>query len=329
MTNKSDTTTRHEQGIFVDLKTLEELGNPTDAIIYSLIKDRMKSSVTSEKFYDQKTEQFYVIFTRDQLKEYTGCSLHTISNSFTRLRNLGYIATVTTMKANKIFLQDEVTNQLRDNYLSAESSESEHTNVHNVNNNHFNNHINNTSNTVNTTQPAQSFKFQPMELWKQATHERVGLPMSSLDLIAQFTKNNLDNCKAVVRLIFNARSAVVKENDLQRSAVTQFETNDNVRHTLTAKLRNVFGYVIKHGFKAYAGYITKALKNYFLQVFGIKADEPDHVAPKAPKQGRVVETLPEWAQRNKENLQQGVPVKTLTAEQERQLDEKIALLKKP
>ncbi|WP_299515949.1 replication initiator protein A [uncultured Rummeliibacillus sp.] len=303
-----------------------------EILVYSLINDRMQSSVKRESFYDNENMDYYVIFTREELAEKINASEKTISRCLNHLISKGLITLKRQFNsASKIFLpyfekpfeytdtnsQDKLSDTVRPNCPLNQ------TNTKHIQDN----------NTVNTEPTVFNFKYSAIDAWKQATEAKIKLPSDAVDTIAKFTNGNVNDAKNVVKCLLSARNVVARQNDLANSEVSQFETNDNIQSKLNSKLINIFEYIKEHQYTEFNGYLIASLKTFFVETFGIKADEPEeHVAPKALKKNSIKETLPEWAKRNKEQYHQysatTTEVSTLSSEQEAELDRKLAMLRK-
>ena len=288
----------------------EESGlKPTQVSVMAHLYDRMSLSIKND-FKDENGE-YFVIYTVKTLAEKINVDSSTISRVFSSLEKSGWIEIKRSRKAdvpNFIKLPKYDFNELEEAVVEDNSSESRETNVSSMlqnamsgvakcnasytNNIYTDKHIN----TVNTEKPENDFKIdqqRKLQMWENATLN-IGLRKSAVDRIKLFSKNNVIVCKAVVRIILNARNSVAKANGLENSKESQFESNLNLQYGLTSKLDHIFRYIEKNGYKDYAGYLTNALKPYFEKAFGVEP-EIETVKPNMKRNLKVKETLPDWA----------------------------------
>lgn len=76
--------------LYNDILTDKEL-NATDKLVYSVLLDRLQSSKKRAQFFDNDTNDYFVIYTVAEIAEFLNLSKTTAVNSYKRLTNLGYI----------------------------------------------------------------------------------------------------------------------------------------------------------------------------------------------------------------------------------------------
>lgn len=268
-----------------DVKDDPQLKLPEKAI-YTAFYTRMKSSFGQPIYFDKKFSQYYVVATREEIGSDCGVSVSTVSRYTKHLEQLGYIV-VRRVKheANRYFLPrykhvyiKPAKPVVTQDVALCDSRSSERT-------------------TALDTVPAVK-PLNAMDQWKLATMEKLALSQNAVDVIAKFSKN-VEEAKSIVKYVLIARGQVALDNKLTKDdPVTRFETNDNIIHRLGTKLLAVLSFAKSNHVKKIAGYLIKSLKTFFTEAFGIKQDEPAHVAPKAPRSSskkHVKETLPDWA----------------------------------
>lgn len=324
--------------------SLENQGlNPTAVSIMSHIYDRMQSSVKRPaKYFDQEQKAFFVIYTAPQMANEINVSVKTVRRYFEDLKSLGYLNLINTddcttyhiftpqlMQAipafsftlgGKKFSGDWSKCLLNHTYLVTTSFKDSKT----VNTEHINTVKGSTPRAPmkETQAPKPAFsEMSAIERWKQATVANMHLSQNAVDVIAAFTQNNVAQSRQIVHHISTTRSTIAKKYKIEKTLVTQFESNQNIQATLGTKLKVIFSYINQHGFNKYAGFLIKSLKAYFLDAFGIKADVPQ-VRTQAKKKGHINENLPEWAKDD----YQAKPVRQLTDAEKAKLEAELARL---
>lgn len=296
--------------------------NPTQAAIMDQLLDRMESSIKRSKYYDKDEKSHFIIFTCEQLATQLNLSPRSISRAYLSLENNGWIKrkAVKGVTFAHIFLPNFTPNAFpyfinRHLDLSDKLSGTHWTICH-LNQTLVIQTVKQSVNTVNTTaselqrknsnqssKPSQAPKnSQPIsaiDAWKDATVNKLGFPAMAVEQITKFVKNNVNAAKAIVKKILIARGTVVKDNQLKKGALTQFESNGNIQGRLAGTLARIFGYIERKHYSSYFGYLVKSCKGFFAEAFGLKPDVPMETPkiPKAKWQNKDVyqETLPDWA----------------------------------
>ncbi|GLB46363.1 hypothetical protein WR164_03420 [Philodulcilactobacillus myokoensis] len=275
-----------KQCLLVDMEIADnsEL-NMNEVVAYARLADRLKSSMKRSNFYDAKMNAYYVIFTLDEMANKLRVSRRTVSKIYAHFKRLGLIVIRHQFNhAGKIFLPRVV-----------KSATPEVQNVQ-PNQEYFNQYKGN--GTVNT-EPAHLYQREDESTrWIKST-KQIGLTEPTLQSILKFAKCNLKNCHKIVRIILNARNVVAMKAKIAKTAVTQFESNQNLQSGLYEQLNHIFSYIIKYGYQTYWGYLTNALKDFFLDAFGLKQPvktvKPTRQRIRFGKRPVIHETLPEWA----------------------------------
>ncbi|MCT2899154.1 replication initiator protein A, partial [Lentilactobacillus buchneri] len=68
-----------------------DLKGGNEILIYSLLEDRMQASTKNKDFFSKKFNDYYVIYTRDELAMKLGVNVSTITEVFKRLVKKGYL----------------------------------------------------------------------------------------------------------------------------------------------------------------------------------------------------------------------------------------------
>ncbi|GLB47271.1 hypothetical protein WR164_12500 [Philodulcilactobacillus myokoensis] len=264
--------------------------NMNEVVAYARLADRLKSSRRRSNFYDTKMNDYYVIFTLDEMADKLHVSRRTVSKIYAHLKRLGLIVVKQQFNhAGKIFLPKV-----------AKSATPEVQNVQ-PNQDYINQYKGNR--TVNTAKVARFHCEDKAEQWIHST-SRIGITEPTLQLILKFAGRNLKNCRKIVRVILNARNKVAIKAKIAKTAVTQFESNQNLQSGLNEHLNHIFSYISDHGYQKYWGYLTNALKDFFLDAFGLKQPvkvvKPNRQRVEFNKRPVIHETLPDWANDNYE-----------------------------
>lgn len=296
--------------------------NPTQAAIMDQLLDRMESSIKRSKYYDKDEKSHFVIFTCEQMATQLNLSPRSISRAYLSLENNGWIKrkAVKGVTFAHIFLPNFTPNAFPyfiNRHLDlADKLSGTHWTICHLNQTLVIQTVKQSVNTVNTTtselqhknsnqsfKPSQTSKnsqlISTIDTWKDATVNKLGFPIMAVEQIAKFVKNNVGDAKAIVKKILVARGTVVRENQLNKNALTQFESNGNIQAQLADTLARIFSYIQQKHFSSYFGYLVQSCKGFFEEAFALKPDVPMET-PKISKtkwQNKNVhqETLPDWA----------------------------------
>lgn len=272
MMNEEMTVT-YTQGIIVEYDIIERVGL-FDAVVYACIKDRLKSSIKSEKFYDPKEQQHYVIYTIKEMAALVHKSERAVGDAFRRLKEMNLIQAKTTFRADKLFVPDCVAAKPNDDAQEADSASC---NVQNLHPNQFNNnHVNNTNNTNDTktadfTKPAQQSTSKAkkqatleFEALKESLRTKGGLPKHVVDVLDIWSFGNSDKLYEYAGLIYKAKKIVKRDaRKVPNSAMaTTFEFNEDMGQIMGPTLNTIMANGLKKAKNA-SGYIMTSLINFF------------------------------------------------------------------
>lgn len=295
--------------------------NPTQAAIMDQLSDRMESSIKRSKYYDKDEKSHLVIFTCEQMATKLNLSARSISRAYQSLEDNGWIKrkAIKGVTFAHIFLPNFTPNAFPyfiNRHLSLPDKLSgTHWTICHLSQTLTIQTIKQPINTINTktelqfknsNQPPQpiqnrkTFESIPViDLWKNATVTQLGFPVMAAEQIAKFTKNNVAEAKIIVKKILIARGAVVKENKLKKSTITQFESNGNIQSRLADTLTRIFSYIKRKNYSKYFGYLVRSCKDFFCEAFGLKLDVPIETpkifSNKWKNKNVLKETLPNWA----------------------------------
>ncbi|TPR50745.1 helix-turn-helix domain-containing protein [Apilactobacillus micheneri] len=310
----------------------EEAGlKPNEVSVLSHLYDRMNLSFGRKAYYDKKQNGYYVIYTREELADKINLVASTVSRIIKKLSDKKWIIIKKQFNApNKYFLPKFI-------FEKRHASENAPSHVAKEDSNQTDSsQTDRGSNTVNTENNNKYTGEDKLTQWIKSTNSVVGLTLNTLKIIQKFSKNDLEESKHIVRIILNSRNKVAKQNKIEHTAVTQFESNKRLQDDLGKQLDHIFSYVKNHGYTSYYGYLTNALKDYFKIAFGL-AKPTKIVKPNGQRvffndHEPIKEELPEWAKENPEERKdrhQKEDTMTLEEHEARkaELEDKLAMLR--
>ena len=317
-----------KQHITVDRDLFDTELNLSEILALSMINDRMKSSAKRDQFYDAVEKDHYVVFTRKEMGDLLNIkSPTTITTIYNHLEELGYI---TRKKANGFNATSLIFLTYFKSRVPLQCTKFVYSKKQYLNPNHlifshsyFNLKEFKQVNTMATPLTSPK-KESAINRWKTAVTARYGFAGNVAEAIAMFTNNNVTEARSIVKTISTARTVIAKENNLVNTPESHFESNDNVKLHLADKLKYIFSYIKDHGFKSYGGYLMNCLKAFFADAMGIEADTKS-VAPQAPGNTRVKETLPDWA-KTEIKPQDSAKVSKISEADKIRLQERVAAL---
>lgn len=270
--------------LYLDL--LEEDFTTTEIVAYTLLSDRMESSVKRREFFDKKELASYIIFTREELSAKLHVSSRTVTNIFKKLADRGLIVIKRQFnKANRIFIPGfesiEATPVTEKPLEPADSNESENTAVPNEQNlqvnypdsNHFN-QTDNTSNTANdnfagvidpkTTKKIQERKTE-LDILADSLHTQAGIPADAVQILKDLSYGDPKRLHEYGSLIFKAKSAELKRAiDVPDGyASLRFETNHLLSESFAENIKRILFMAQKKLNHNWQGYAVTSLRNYF------------------------------------------------------------------
>lgn len=257
-----------EQFIKLDINILkDETLTTTDAIIYSLLCDRMESSRKRKSFYDETRSDYYVIYTIEEVKTLLNISKGTAVKSFKKLEKNGLVVKKRGFNtANLIFLphySSTTTDPVQDTQ-SVESSKTEPAKVQKMESNQTKlNHTNITYNT-NHTEPAD-FESDKIKTLTEGLIQNGGFDPRTAHALAAYSFGDSDKLHAIVGTIYKAKNAVLNKNGNTSDAklALTLEYNEDFKDLEQQTRRTM----VKAGrAKSMHGYIYKSFYNYFSKV---------------------------------------------------------------
>lgn len=258
-----------EQFIQLDMSVItDDKLSLKEAVMYSLICDRMKSSRRRANFYDLDKNDYYVIYPIAEMAKILKISKPTAVKCLKNLERLGYIIKKKVFnKATRIFtpafgqeIQDS--EQEQNGQQDDQSKKTLTTKVKKFKSNHNDfNHTNFTNNTEDTIKSVSEIEYQQL---KSSIIEVGGFSKHCASIIFALSYGNIDDVREVVGTIYKAKSTVINANkdygDAKNILLLESDYNSNLGYYLTSIL------VKANRAKNKLGYIYTAFKNHFESV---------------------------------------------------------------
>ena len=270
-----------------------DLKGGNEILIYSLLEDRMQASTKNKDFFSKKFNDYYVIYTRDELAMKLGINVSTITEVFKRLVKKGYLVMKHQFNgATKLFLpkfENETSPEANHHSVKREIQRPE---IGKPNSSRtLNSNNKQTYNTRNTCSETNSKIVAITQKEKQAAKQKklneleMNALSNSLETKAGFSKRTVNMLKALSfndpkklyqlsGMVFKAKSVVKKQarNVINSHLALSFETNDRYenmavdiqRIVMTAnrsKKSNVEGYI----FSSLVNYFQEAVNDYCIR----------------------------------------------------------------
>ncbi|MHA8263806.1 hypothetical protein ACYATO_08980 [Lactobacillaceae bacterium Melli_B3] len=296
------------QYIMVDVELINNPNITNDEVIaYSLLCDRMRSSKRSRSFFDIKLNDYYVIYTINEMAKKLKVSVRKVNHIFKKLVTLGLLAKKKQFsRADKLFLPkfsdplQEPAENVKTQSLHQINAESAGLKTQNLQPNQSDLNHNNQSeiDTVNTSEPEKETN-PAIEKWKHAVCNKIKIQKIVVERILKFTHNDVKKAHKIIGIILKAKNNIAKQNDLSSNPISRFENNTNLGTKLALKLSHIFNY-LPANLEEQCKYLMSAMKTFFLDAFGLKKDEL--VTPNAPSQvkKRAV-PVPFWMKSDQED----------------------------
>ena len=257
-----------------------DLKGGNEILIYSLLEDRMQASTKNKDFFSQKFNDYYVIYTRDELAMKLGVNVSTITEVFKRLVKKGYLVMKHQFNgATKLFLPK---------FENETSSEANHDNVKREiqrpeigkpnSSRTLNSNNKQTYNTKDTYSEINSKKI--VAVTQKEKHEKLNeLEMnalsSSLETKAGFNKRTVNMLKALSfndpkklyqlsGMVFKAKNVVKRQarNVMNSQLALSFE-NNNRYENMAVDIQRIVMTANRSKRSNVEGYIFSSLVNYF------------------------------------------------------------------
>lgn len=271
-----------------------DLKGGNEILIYSLLEDRMQASTKNKDFFSKKFNDYYVIYTRDELAMKLGVNVSTITEVFKRLVKKGYLVMKHQFNgATKLFLpkfKNETSPEVNNDNVKREIQRPE---IGKPNSSRTLNSNNKQTIYTRDTYPETNSKKNVAitQKEKQAAKQKklneleINALSSSLETKAGFSKRTVNMLKALSfndpkklyqlsGLVFKAKNVVKKQarNVINSQLALSFEINDRYenmavdiqRIVMTAnrsKKNNIEGYI----FSSLVNYFQEAVNDYCIR----------------------------------------------------------------
>lgn len=240
-----------------------DLKGGNEILIYSLLEDRMQASTKNKDFFSKKFNDYYVIYTRDELAMKLGVNVSTITEVFKRLVKKGYLVMKHQFNgATKLFLpkfENETNPEANHDNVKREIQRPEigktnSSRTLNSNNKQTDNTDNtcsrtNSSKNSNITQKPVVQKPDQNKVIKQAELDvianslvtKVHLPKQAVSVMKTFAFGDPKKLYAYAGLLFKAKSAVGRQAKSIQNAqeALSFELNTDYQETLDTDLKRI------------------------------------------------------------------------------------------
>lgn len=260
-----------------------DLKGGNEILIYSLLEDRMQASTKNKDFFSKKFNDYYVIYTRDELAMKLGVNVSTITEVFKRLVKKGYLVMKYQFNgATKLFLpkfKNETSPEANNDNVKREIQRPEigkpnSSRTLNSNNKH-------TDNTRDTCSETNSKIIAITQKEKQAAKQKklneleINALSSSLETKAGFSKRTVNMLKALSfndpkklyqlsGMVFKAKNVVKKQakNVINSQLALSFEINDRYEN-MAVDIQRIVMTANRSKRSNVEGYIFSSLVNYF------------------------------------------------------------------
>lgn len=239
--------------LYNDILTDKEL-NATDKLVYSVLLDRLQSSKKRAQFFDNDTNDYFVIYTVAEIAEFLNLSKTTAVNSYKRLTNLGYIVKKHVFNgATKLFLPTNKQPEQTDEMQEIDTPKCQKVVSNQTNLNH--------TNITNETKETQNHDFENL---KNSLIAVGGFDIHTVNTMAALCFGNTEELKTIVGTIYKAKNVVMKANKGYNKAKAVL-TLESGHYT---DLKNVTKNILIHAnhSKNKHGYIFAAFKKHFENV---------------------------------------------------------------
>lgn len=275
--------------------------NLSEKAYMTAIYDRMESSTQRKTFYDEQEQDYYVIYTIDEMASELEIGTTTVKRVMKSLVNKGWIWLKKTRgNVNCIFICDD--------YKVSKSSTktSQQTNSDSLESPKRSSNYKNkqTKNKLDTckSQDVQlverqvsnesSIATQAIELngLEYTLKHKLCLPSAAINALFDVSSSNVDTIKNNLAMILKAKRIAVKKANKE----LYFENSAEIQGTLAERIRYIFMQA-KNKAKKPKQYILQAFVNYFYEILCPRiVVKPRTYIHKSGYQ----EKLPEWAKNN-------------------------------
>lgn len=259
-----------------------DLKGGNEILIYSLLEDRMQASTKNKDFFSKKFNDYYVIYTRDELAMKLGVNVSTITEVFKRLVKKGYLVMKHQFNgATKLFLpkfENETSPEANNDNVKREIQRPE---IGKPNSSRTLNSNKQTKDTRDTCSETNSKIVAITQKEKQAAKQKklneleINALSNSLETKAGFSKRTVNMLKALSfndpkklyqlsGMVFKAKNVVKKQakNVINSQLALSFEINNHYEN-MAVDIQRIVMTANRSKRSNVEGYIFSSLVNYF------------------------------------------------------------------
>ena len=261
-----------------------DLKGGNEILIYSLLEDRMQASTKNKDFFSKKFNDYYVIYTRDELAMKLGINVSTITEVFKRLVKKGYLVMKHQFNgATKLFLpkfENETSPEANHDSVKREIQRPEIGKPNSSRTPNSNKQItDNTNNTYTETNSkkivAITQKEKQVAKQKKLNELEINALSSSLETKAGFSKRTVNMLKTLSfndpkklyqlsGMVFKAKNVVKKQaRNVRNSQLALSFENNNRYEDMAVDIQRIVMTASRHKRSNVEGYIFSSLVNYF------------------------------------------------------------------
>ena len=275
--------------------------NLSEKAYMTAIYDRMESSTQRKTFYDEQEQDYYVIYTIDEMASELEIGTTTVKRVMKSLVNKGWIWLKKTRgNVNCIFICDDY-KVSKSNTKTSQQTNSDSLESPKWSSNHKNKQTKNKLDTYKSqdvqlaehhTTSENSIATQTVALngLEYTLQHKLCLPSMAINALFDVSSSNVDTIKSNLATILKAKRIAVKKANKE----LYFENSAEIQCTLADRIRYIFMQA-KSKAKKPKQYILQAFVNYFYEILCPKVvTKPRTYIHKLGYQ----EKLPEWAKNN-------------------------------
>lgn len=264
----------------IDLSLISEDGlDYKEALVFSILSDRMKSSRIRPAFYDKKMQDSFIIFTIAEMASVLKISKRTVGKIYASLCDKGF------MKKKKVFNSadhlflingkpSKGENHPKENKFHYSNAKVARPVWQLLQPNHLNlitkskTNTNNTSNTRNLSESEKCSLDDPMiNAIKSSLINVAKIPERSVNFLESMSFGSYERLHEFGAIIFKAKKKCEREATKSIGSrgyeALRFENNQYMRDGLYNTLERSIPRVLKTGSKTWSAYIFTSLYNFF------------------------------------------------------------------
>ncbi|MGL0749899.1 replication initiator protein A [Secundilactobacillus paracollinoides] len=246
-----------------------DLKGGNEILIYSLLEDRMQASTKNKDFFSKKFNDYYVIYTRDELAMKLGVNVSTITEVFKRLVNKGYLVMKYQFNgATKLFLpkfKNETSPEANHDNVKREIQRPEIGKPNSSRTPNSNNkHTDNTRDTCSEINSKKILNELEMNALSSSLETKAGFSKRTVNMLKALSFNDPKKLYQLSGMVFKAKSVVNKQakNVINSQLALSFEINDRYEN-MAVDIQRIVMTANRSKRSNVEGYIFSSLVNYF------------------------------------------------------------------